>query len=317
MNKNIIALTSATLLTLACGSDPDPVQPGGAGASATAGSTGQGQAGMSAGGAPVSGGGGNSPGGAPAGGASTGGAGATGGASPTGGAGGNSASGAAGSGGSAPGGGSGSGGTSGGAGGGTGMSDIAKALDGMRVDDGCSGVADTSVGAVCGHAMLTASNGFKGTKQAMLAGTTGTSYDVTLRIRGIVEPTAVTGGMRPDTSTFQYRSMDWRKVPYTIGGAVSSANMSTDPDYTQWHIAVASPKQDYYLNDYQKTGHYIFKLDYQITIQVDANSAVTLDGTDRNERQIVNYEKYTIDGIAGSINYGQFIQINVVSVKPH
>lgn len=195
------------------------------------------------------------------------------------------------------------------------MSDIAKVLDGMRVDDGCVGTTtDTSVGAVCGHAMLTGA-GFKGTKQAAIAGAVGTTYDVTLRVRGVVEPTAITGGMRPDTSTFQYRSMDWRKVPYTIGGAVSQT--TTDPDYTQWHIAVASPKGDYYLNDYQKTGHYIFKLDYQITIQVAASSMVTLDGTDRNERQIVNYEKYVIDGVAPSINYGQFVQINVVSVKPH
>ncbi|MEO6602948.1 MAG: hypothetical protein ABIQ16_23890, partial [Polyangiaceae bacterium] len=192
---------------------------------------------------------------------------------------------------------------------------IAKALDGLRVDDGCSGTADTSVGAVCGHAKLTASNGFRGSIQAAITGTTGMTYDVTLRIRGVVEPTAVTGGMRADTTTFQYRSMDWRKVPYTVGGAISTTN--TDLDYTQWHIGVASPKQDYFLNDYQKTGHYIFKLDYNITIQVAANSMVTLDGNDRNERQIVNYEKYTIDGIAGSMNYGQFVQINVVSVKPH
>jgi hypothetical protein len=121
--------------------------------------------------------------------------------------------------------------------------------------------------------------------------------------------------MRPDTSTFQYKGMDFRKVPYTIGGAISTT--TTDLDYTQWHISVASPKGDFYLNDYQKTGHYIFKLDYQITIQVAANSMVTLDGNDRNEREIVNYEKYTIDGIDGSMNFGQFVQINVVSVKPH
>jgi hypothetical protein len=205
-------------------------------------------------------------------------------------------------------------GAAGGSGGADGGFDIAQALDGMRVDDGCAGTVDTSVGAVCGHAMLTASNGFKGMKEATLAGTAGTTYDVTLRIRGVVEPTAITGGMRADTGTFQYRSMDWRKVPYTVGGAVAQ---TTDADYTQWHIAVATPKGDFYLNDYQKTGHYIFRLDYQITIQVAANSTLTLDGTDRNERQIVNYEKYEIDGIPGSVNYGQFIQINVVSVKPH
>jgi len=48
-----------------------------------------------------------------------------------------------------------------------------------------------------------------------------------------------------------------------------------------------------------------------------ANTKVTLDGIDRNERQIVNYEKYANDGIAGSMNFGQFVQINVLSVKPH
>lgn len=80
---------------------------------------------------------------------------------------------------------------------------------------------------------------------------------------------------------------------------------------------MASTKQEYFLNDYQAVGHYIFKLDYQVTIQVAANSKVTLDGFDSNERQIVNDEKYVIDGILGWMNYGQFIQVNVVSAKPH
>jgi len=186
------------------------------------------------------------------------------------------------------------------------------------VDDACAGTADTSVGAVCGHVMLTSSGGSKYSKEVSIAGVAGTTYDVTLRIRGIVEPTKITGGMPVEMtppSTIQYMGKTWRKTPYTIGGAASSS--TTDPDYTQWHIGVASPKGDYYLNDYQQTGHYIFKLDYQVTIQMAANTKVTLDGIDRNERQIVNFEKYTIDGIPGSVNYGQFIQINVVSAQPH
>jgi hypothetical protein len=44
---------------------------------------------------------------------------------------------------------------------------------------------------------------------------------------------------------------------------------------------------------------------------------VTLDVTDANERQIVNYEKYEVMGLPGSMNFGQFVQVNVVSVKPH
>lgn len=188
--------------------------------------------------------------------------------------------------------------------------DVAKGLDGLRVDDPCVGTPDTSNGAVCNHVVLTA-GGFQSAKEATIGGTAGATYDVTLRIRGIVEPTQIDGGMRLDTTTFQYQNMTWRKVPFTIGGTVNRG------DYSQWRISVASPKQEYFLNDYQTVGHYIFKLDYQVTIQMAANSKVTLDGFDSNEREIVNYEKYTIEGIPGSMNYGQFIQCNVVSVKPH
>lgn len=203
---------------------------------------------------------------------------------------------------------------SGAAGEGAGSLDIAKALDGLRVDDGCGDkTVDTSVGAVCQHVTLTASGGGKFTKSASIAGVAGVTYDVTLRIRGVVEPTRITGGTRADLSTFQYRSMDWRKVPYTVGGAVAN---STDADYNQWHIGVESPSGNFYLNDYQKTGHYIFALDYQVTIPMAANTKVTLDVTDRNERQIVNYEKYAVAGIPGSVNFGQFVQVSVVAVKP-
>jgi hypothetical protein len=114
--------------------------------------------------------------------------------------------------------------------------------------------------------------------------------------------------MRPNTSTFQYEGMAWRTEPLTIGGTVAAA------DYAQWRIHVASPEQDFYLNDYQRTGHYIFELDYEITIPVEGGTEVTLVDTDSNERLIVNYEGYAPDGIPGSMNSGQFVQLNVVSV---
>ncbi|HYP75220.1 MAG TPA: hypothetical protein VER12_04680 [Polyangiaceae bacterium] len=307
----MLVLTFALPAAVACGAS-DPTEPGG---QAGSGSAGLAQAGSvaQAGAAPAqagSGVGGTGVSGASSvGGAATGAAGA--------GASGMSTGGAAGAGGSpAVGGMAGTGGSTAGQGGsggagGSNSSDVAKALDGIRVDDPCAGTADTSTGAVCQHVVLTSAGGFKSAKEATITGTPGTTYDVTLRIRGIVECTQIDGGMRPDTSTFQYQNMTWRKVPFTIGGTASHA------DYSQWRITVDSPKQEYFLNDYQKVGHYIFKLDYQVTIQMAANSKVTLDGNDSNERQIVNYEKYTLDGIPGSMNYGQFIQVNVVSVKPH
>ncbi|MES1178988.1 MAG: hypothetical protein ABUL62_32025 [Myxococcales bacterium] len=310
MKTNLTLVVLLPCFALACSSDADlaaPTNGGAAGAGATSGGFSQSgaagsHAGMSNGGAAASAVGGGGGGGPP-------GVGGGAGASPSAGA-----PAVAGASGSGMGGSIEAGGTSG-AGGGASLADVAKALDGVRVDDACSGTAvDTSTGAVCQHVTLTASGGSKYAQSATIAGTAGTTYDVTLRIRGVVEPTSVTGGTRADTSTFQYRSMAWRKVPYTIGGSVAN---TTDADYTQWHISVESPKGDYYLNDYQKTGHYIFKLDYEVTVQMAANTKVTLDGVDRNERQIVNYEKYAIDGIPGSVNFGQFVQVNVLSVKPH
>jgi hypothetical protein len=44
---------------------------------------------------------------------------------------------------------------------------------------------------------------------------------------------------------------------------------------------------------------------------------VSLHATDSNEREIVNYEEYAPDGIPGSMNFGQFVQVNVVSAVPH
>jgi hypothetical protein len=187
---------------------------------------------------------------------------------------------------------------------------VADALRGLRVDDPCTGTPDTSEGAVCNHVMLTSAGGFKATKTVTIGGDAATTYNVTLRIRGVTEPTNVEGGTRMDQGTFSYKSMDWRKVPFTVGGTVKQA------DYESWRISVASPKQDYFLNDYQKAGHYIFKHDYQVTIPVAGMSKVTLDVTDSNEREIVNFEKYALDGIPGSMNAGQFIQLDVVSVEP-
>jgi len=187
---------------------------------------------------------------------------------------------------------------------------VVAALDGLRVDDPCKGTADTSVGGTCDHVVLTGA-GFKSTKEVAIHGMPGTTYAVTLRIRGIVEPTNVQSGVRSDTTTFQYMNAAYRKVPFTIGGTVVPA----DADYSQWTIEVASPSQVYFLNDYQKVGHQIFKLDYEVTLQMDAGTKVNLTGADENEREITNYEKYAFDEIPGSMNYGQFIQLDVVSVE--
>src|ERR1041385_8583558 len=65
-------------------------------------------------------------------------------------------------------------------------------------------------------------------------GKSGILYEVTLRIRGIFEPTTITAGETPDS-----------EHPYfQVGGMVSTQ------DWSQWAIDVSEPKQTYWLNHY-------------------------------------------------------------------
>jgi len=201
-------------------------------------------------------------------------------------------------------------GGSGAQGGASGDNAVAAALDGIRIDDPCTPNPSTASMATCQHLTLQ-NGGFMGTKQVTMGGSPSTTYDVTLRIRGIAETAKVNGGTTADVSTFQYMSMPFRKVPFTVGGTVAV----DDQDYEQWRINVSKPKEVYTLNDYGKLGHYTLKLDYQVTIPIAGGATVSLEGFDDNDHLIVDYEKYMIDGINPPMNWGQFAQVNVVSVK--
>jgi hypothetical protein len=205
-----------------------------------------------------------------------------------------------------------SGNTGGASVGGTSATDEAEsateALVGLRVDDACAGNPSISVGATCDHAARTGA-GFHGTKEAKVEGTPGHVYEVTLRVRGVVEPTNVVGGMRSEGGTFSYMGQDWREVPVTLGGSVPT----DDADYSKWSIVVSEPSAEYFLNDFQRVGHYIFSLDYEVTVPVASGSTVVLDGFDDNERLIMNYESYAPEGVPGSVNHGQFVELDVVS----
>ena len=247
-------------------------------------------------------------GGAPSGGAASGGAGSTGGA---GGLGVGGTTGGAASGG-APNGGTPSGGTAtGGAasGGAENLGELAESLVGLRVDDPCKGTPTVSVGATCDHVVLTGA-GFRGAQEVHIGGSEGKVYEVTLRVRGVVEPANVVGGERPSNDTFSYMNLNWRTTPLTLGGEVPV----DDADYAQWRITVADPEQTYFLNDYQRVGHYVFNLDYEVVIPMAANTKVTLEAIDNNERLILNYEDYAPEGVDASVNHGQFIELDVVSV---
>jgi hypothetical protein len=137
----------------------------------------------------------------------------------------------------------------------------------------------------------------------VFGGDAGTTYAVTLRVRGIWEPTNIDAGEAPDEA-----------IPFKIGGTVAAGNAI---DYQQYSIQVSAPARTYWLNDHQYVAHDIHKLDYEATIHVTGGATVTVIMNDGNERQIANY---TGDFFAGLPPYdtapspGQSLHLDVLSV---
>lgn len=141
-------------------------------------------------------------------------------------------------------------------------------------------------------------------KSFTFGGKPGTTYDVTLRVRGIFEPTTIEGGEVPDP-----------KHPYfKAGGTVKTG------DWSYWHIVVSEPKQTYYLNHYPAIGHVIYKEDFEATIPVTAGATVTVRAIDGNDRQIDNGKvgpdrQQIIAGVVDKPLAGQMLRLDVMNVK--
>jgi hypothetical protein len=130
-------------------------------------------------------------------------------------------------------------------------------------------------------------------------------YAVKLRVRGIWEPTSITGGQRP-----------YQDTPFTVGGMVASG---VDPiNYQQYFIKVSKPAQTYWLNDYQYVAHDIHKADYEATLQIAGAAEVTVVMNDGNDHEIANWTKDYFDGLPPydtAPSLGQMLRLDVISVS--
>lgn len=141
-------------------------------------------------------------------------------------------------------------------------------------------------------------------KSFTFGGEPGKTYDVTLRVRGIFEPTTIEGGAVPDP-----------KHPYfKAGGTVKTG------DWSHWHIVVSKPEQTYFLNHYPAIGHVIYKEDFEATIPVAAGATVVVRAIDGNDRQIDNGKagpdrQQIIQGVVDQPLAGQMLRLDVTSVK--
>ena len=170
----------------------------------------------------------------------------------------------------------------------------------LRVDDPCSSLLG---GNVCLHQGKTSDNGTPFTKMASvnLGGTPGTMYQVKIHVRGVVEPTHITGGT-PGTP------------PQFVAGGSAYANSTTEGTYQQWRLTTTVPNQHYYLNIYtQSLSHNVYAIDYTQTIQIGGGSVVTLDVNDGNAHEISNTvatPPLSVTGAPGSMMNGQYVQID-------
>jgi len=135
-------------------------------------------------------------------------------------------------------------------------------------------------------------------------GEAGTVYDVTLRVRGVVEPTTISGGESP-----------LAEHPYfKVGGSVAAV------DYSHWHIEVSDPPQTYWLNHYPSTSHTIYAEDFEAVIAVEAGAEVVVRVIDGNDRQIDNAEmgppdrRKLIEGVTPEVLDGQMLRLDVIGV---
>jgi hypothetical protein len=173
-----------------------------------------------------------------------------------------------------------------------GQDEVATALGGLRWELPCAG-AHAGDGCATGATVRTA---------LTLPGDPATTFDATLRFRGVVELVRVDGG----TGSEHFRE----------GGALETVG------YNAYSLEVASPQAVYFLNAGQSGPRRTFPVDYTRTIPLRGGSLLTLVANPRDGAELINTDgdggTNVIPGIppAPLAFDGQFLQLDVVSVVP-
>jgi len=180
--------------------------------------------------------------------------------------------------------------------------DLARELDGLFLDVPCASDTPTPLaqGATCLHPGSTQHI----ERAIQLPGRAGDVYDLTLRVRGIWEPTSIASGMRR------------KDAPFTTGGEVASGD-GMPINYQQYFIRVSKPAQTYWLNDYGYVAHDIHREDYDAIVRVDGAATVTIVMNDGNDHQIANWTRDYFAGLApyaDAPSTGQSLRLDVRSV---
>lgn len=137
----------------------------------------------------------------------------------------------------------------------------------------------------------------------VLTGEPGVLYDVTLRIRGVVEEKTYLGG--------------------TEDGHWHEGGEPADDAFNEMYLDISAPPRRYWLNGGTSNQGWCVPLDYQRGVEVEAGATVTIGMFDPNTCQILNQDQpggdpIVIPDIPPAPNFydGQFVQVDAVSFAP-
>jgi hypothetical protein len=175
-------------------------------------------------------------------------------------------------------------------------------LSGLRIDVPCGDHFNENTECHWDKSLLqTADPAWKLKKEIVrkFEGEPGVLYDVTLHIRGVVEPKNFTGG-------------DVQFNHFQTGG------QPVKNDYNFYSLKISDPAMTYTTNRHvEKVGHYTFAIDYTVTIPIRSGATVIMGAYDSNDVAIANHEHNIIEGLspAPAPFDGQFFAIEVKNIK--
>lgn len=140
-------------------------------------------------------------------------------------------------------------------------------------------------------------------------GSAEVTYDITLRIRGVLEPHVYTGGAQVGDHFY-------------VGGAPLLPS-----GYNTVSITVSAPAKTYYLNLADAKGeiYQVFNLDYTAVVSANGGAKVTLGLTDPDCALVRNCQSFTGECApyvpaavppAPAAFDGQFLQLDLLSLTP-
>ena len=180
--------------------------------------------------------------------------------------------------------------------------DPAASLAGLRLEVPCADHFNTDTECHWDRSLLQSADPRWKLKREIVrtfGGKRGVLYEVTLHVRGVVEPKNFTGG----EVQFEH---------FQAGGE------PVKNDYNFYSLVVSDPVASYTVNrNAEKVGHYTFPIDYRVTIPIRGGATVTMGAYDSNDVAIANHERHVVSGVLPAPRPfdGQFFDVQVEKIE--